>query len=42
MELDGVVYTLDALHCQKKTFEMADNENPEEKKTLLSSYFNRY
>ena len=31
--LEGVVYTLDALHCQKKTFEIADNENIEEKKT---------
>ncbi len=37
MELDGVVYTLDALHCQKKTFEMADNENQEEKKTHYTS-----
>lgn len=33
LELAGVVYTLDALHCQKKTFETADNENAEEKKT---------
>lgn len=33
LELEGVVYTLDALHCQKKTFEAADNEKPEEKKT---------
>jgi predicted transposase YbfD/YdcC len=31
--LEGVVYTLDALHCQKKTFEIAGNENMEEKKT---------
>ena len=31
--LEGVVYTLDALHCQKKTFEIAGNENTEEKKT---------
>jgi len=33
LELEGVVYTLDALHCQKKTFEMAESENMEEKKT---------
>lgn len=33
LELEGVVYTLDALHCQKKTFETAGNENIEEKKT---------
>ena len=31
--LEGVVYTLDALHCQKKTFEIAGDENREEKKT---------
>ncbi len=31
--LENVVYTLDALHCQKKTFEVADNENMGEKKT---------
>ncbi|MFV0268739.1 MAG: hypothetical protein ACK5HT_16560 [Draconibacterium sp.] len=31
--LEGIVYTPDALHCPKKTFEAADNENPEEKKT---------
>jgi len=29
--LEGVIYTLDALHCQKKTFEIAGNENIEEK-----------
>lgn len=33
LELENVVYTLDALHCQKKTFEVADNENMGEKKT---------
>ena len=33
LELEGVVYTLDALHCQKKAFEIAGNENTEEKKT---------
>lgn len=33
LELEGVVYTLDALHCQKKTFEIADNKNGKEKKT---------
>jgi len=31
--LENVVYTLDALHCQKKTFEVADNKNMGEKKT---------
>ena len=31
--LEKVVYTLDALHCQKKTFEIADNKDMEEKKT---------
>jgi hypothetical protein len=31
--LEGVVYTLDALHCQKKMFEIAGDENMEEKKT---------
>jgi len=25
LELENVIYTLDALHCQKKTFEIADN-----------------
>lgn len=34
--LEGVVYTLDALHCQKKTFEIAGNENYGRKKN--SSY----
>lgn len=33
LELEGAVYTLDALHCQKKTFEIADNEDMGEKKT---------
>lgn len=33
LELEGIVYTLDALHCQKKTFEIADSNNGEEKKT---------
>jgi hypothetical protein len=31
LELEGIVYTLDALHCQKKTFEIADNGNKEKK-----------
>lgn len=26
LELENVIYTLDALHCQKKTFEIADNK----------------
>ena len=33
LELEGIVYTLDALHCQKKTFEIADDNNGKEKKT---------
>lgn len=33
LELEGIVYTLDALHCQKKTFEIADGNNGKEKKT---------
>ena len=33
--LEGAVYALDALHCQKKTFEIADNENIEEKKLII-------
>ncbi|HSO86416.1 MAG TPA: ISAs1 family transposase [Draconibacterium sp.] len=33
--LEGVVYTLDALHCQKKTFEIADNENMKKKKLII-------
>lgn len=37
LELENVVYTLDALHCQKKTFEIAVNEDLEEKKTHNSS-----
>lgn len=35
--LENVVYTLDALHCQKKTFEVADDENMGEKKTHNTS-----
>lgn len=27
LELENVVYTLDALHCQKKTFEMAEGKD---------------
>jgi hypothetical protein len=34
--LEGIVYTLDALHCQKKTFEIADGSNGKEKKTPYS------
>ena len=37
LELEGVVYTLDALHCQKKTFKIAGHENIEEKKTYHTS-----
>jgi hypothetical protein len=33
LDLEGAVYTLDALHCQKKTFEIAEDNNKEEKKT---------
>lgn len=33
LELEGIVYTLDALHCQKKTFEIAGGNNGKEKKT---------
>lgn len=32
LALEGVVYTLDALHCQKKTFQVAEGENRQEKK----------
>lgn len=31
LELEHVVYTLDALHCQKKTFEMAGNKEGRKK-----------
>jgi hypothetical protein len=37
LELENVVYTLDALHCQKKTFEAACNEDMGEKKTHNTS-----
>ena len=36
LDLEGVVYTFDALHCQKKLFELAESEEGE-KKTLSSS-----
>jgi len=35
LELEGIVYTLDALHCQEKTFEIADGDNGKEKKLLV-------
>ena len=34
-ELEGIVYALDALHCQKKTFKIADSNNGKEKKLLI-------
>jgi predicted transposase YbfD/YdcC len=29
--IEGIVYTLDALHCQKKTFEIANGNNGKKK-----------
>jgi len=37
LDLGDVVYTFDALHCQKKLFELAGSEKEQEKKTLSSS-----
>jgi len=37
LDLGDVVYTFDALHCQKALFELAESEDGQEKKTSCSS-----